>query len=229
MDKSSSKLKYGRRRSRSLGGILNAREICKTIRKSLSSSQKLQLLLQYALEHGLSMAEKDLCEDIDDDAFKKAISKCQVNIESEIEEKNYCSLAVADKESNDLNASLRLKYEEYSSAVTKLEEEIRQWDELLARYRSNLNEEMNVTDIQFNGEVNFEQYQHLDYSTILEDVESIDSHLNYQIKKLKKTSIFLTRYTKLANKGILSWSKDAGKTFLKPFEDSPRRLIKKCI
>ncbi|KAF8771213.1 hypothetical protein HNY73_018661 [Argiope bruennichi] len=57
MDKSSSKLKYGRRRSRSLGGILNAREI------SITST--------IALEHGLSMAEKDLCEDIDDDAFKK--------------------------------------------------------------------------------------------------------------------------------------------------------------
>ncbi|GBM00263.1 hypothetical protein AVEN_32614-1 [Araneus ventricosus] len=229
MDKANSRLKYGRRRSRSLGGILNARDIYKTIRRSLSSSQKLQLLLQYALEHSLSMAEKDLCEDIDDDVFRKEISNCQINIESEIEEMNYCSLAVADKESNNENASLSEKYAEYSSAVAKLEEESRQWDELLVRCRDNCEKEMKTEEIHFKGQFDLEKYQHLDYSTIWEDVKSANSHLNYQTAKLKKRNYFLSRYAKLSNKGISSWNRVAGKTFMKTFGDSPRKLIKICF
>ncbi|GFR31325.1 uncharacterized protein TNCT_518191 [Trichonephila clavata] len=93
-------------------------EICKTIDKSLPSSQKLQLLLQYALENGLSMAERDLCEDIDFDEFRKNSTKCQVDIESEIEEMNYCSLAVDEDGLTNMNISLNEK-REYESAIMK--------------------------------------------------------------------------------------------------------------
>ncbi|GIY39161.1 uncharacterized protein CEXT_365011 [Caerostris extrusa] len=144
MNKNKIRYNYGRRRSRSLGGLLNARDICKTIEKSVLPSQRLQLLLEYAIEHGLSKAEKNLDEDIDYDEFRKSISICQVKIESDIEEMNYCSLAVSKDENGELNLnnSLNEKYNSYSSAVAKLEEENKQWDNLLTKYRTNLEKEI---------------------------------------------------------------------------------------
>ncbi|GFU02015.1 uncharacterized protein NPIL_687271 [Nephila pilipes] len=221
--------KYGRRRSRSLGGILNAKEICKTIQKSLPSSQKLQLLLQYALENGLSMAERDLCEDIDYDEFRKSSTKCQVDIESEIEDKNYFSLAVAEEELTNGNTSLNGNFNEYNLAVTKLENEEKCWDQLLAKYKNNLDKELNLVAMHYNGHFDCEKYQHLDYSDILEDVEYIEDHLEFQIEKLKKTENSLSSYVKTLNKSISSLNSEAGKHFVKTFEESPRILIKKCF
>ncbi|CAL1295227.1 unnamed protein product [Larinioides sclopetarius] len=175
------------------------------------------------------MAEKDLCEDIDDDVFRKEISKSEINIESEIEEMNYCTLAVPDKESNNENATFGENNAEYISSVTKLEEENRHWDEIFARYRDNCEKEMKTEEIQFKGQFNLEKYQHMDYSTIWEDVKSIDTHLNFQMTKLKERCHFLSRYIKLSHKGISSWNRTAGKTFMNTLGDSPRKLIKICF
>ncbi|GFS60480.1 uncharacterized protein TNIN_357791 [Trichonephila inaurata madagascariensis] len=220
--------KCGRRRSRSLGGILNAKEICKTIQKSLPSSQKLQLLLQYALEYGLSLAERDLCEDIDYAEFRKNSSKCQVAIESEIEEMNYCSLAVANDEITNTNIPLNEK-REYESAIITLEEENKHWDQILAKYRKNLDNEVNLVSMQYDGPFDIKKYQHLNYSDIVEDVQNNKGHLDYQIEKLIKTEKHLKANLKLTSKAILSLNEEAGKNFVKTFEETPRSLIKKCF
>ncbi|GFV99007.1 uncharacterized protein TNCV_1509871 [Trichonephila clavipes] len=208
--------KCGRRRSRSLGGILNAKEICKTIQKSLPSSQKLQLLLQYALEIIVLVENSN------------GTSKCQVAIESEIEEMNYCSLAVANDEITNTNIPLNEK-REYESAIITLEDENKHWDQVLAKYRKNLDNEVNLVSMQYDGPFDVKKYQHLNYSDIVEDVQNNKGRLDYQIEKLIKTEKHLKANLKLTSKAILSLSEEAGKNFVKTFEETPRSLIKKCF
>ncbi|GFR31332.1 uncharacterized protein TNCT_518221 [Trichonephila clavata] len=110
-----------------------------------------------------------------------------------------------------------------------LEEENKRWDQLLADYRKNLDNEVNLVSVNYNGPFDVKKYQHFDYSDILEDAHHKGECLNFQIDKLKQTKKCLKTNVTLMNKAILSLSEEAGKNFAKTFQETPRSLIKKCF
>ncbi|PRD34455.1 UNVERIFIED_CONTAM: hypothetical protein NCL1_14556 [Trichonephila clavipes] len=163
---------------------------------------------------------------------------------------NYCSLAVAkDESSNVPNSNISLftfntiyfsyritntniplnEKREYESAIITLEDENKHWDQVLAKYRKNLDNEVNLVSMQYDGPFDVKKYQHLNYSDIVEDVQNNKGRLDYQIEKLIKTEKHLKANLKLTSKAILSLSEEAGKNFVKTFEETPRSLIKKCF
>ncbi|KAG8192840.1 hypothetical protein JTE90_014620 [Oedothorax gibbosus] len=225
---------YGRRRSRSLGA-LPTNEICKTIDHSLPPAERLQLLIQYALEKSISNSKQDVIDNIDDtemEELSKKLSQVQVNIESEIEEQNLYSLAVANTANETIaeaNTS-KLNMLKCKAAIAKMEEEKKEWDQLRSKYREDIQKEINIKHIVPNHPVDAKKWNLPDYTNMWEDLSYTDANINYQIQILKTTAKNISTSMMFAESSIRNLNSSIYSHFEKQLlADSPRKLIKECF
>ncbi|XP_042896267.1 uncharacterized protein [Parasteatoda tepidariorum] len=223
--KRNSRYKYGRRRSRSLGGIIST-ELCKTIDNCLPPEERLKLLIENALKTTCLIVGREFGIPVTSEEVNENISKCLTNIDSELKEKDLYKTAVFGEESlkeEPLINNLAM----YNKEAARMDKESMEWDELLTNERKALNDVKNQTPAySFKKTLDCQELEKVDFRKHTDDLSLIVESHNFQVDKISSSCEKLNKYIELTNKVVACLSKETRDNFSRRIEHTPRKLIK---